>query len=284
MNYFLGIDARAASARRRLRGGTGRTVGLNHPVIGTTAITTNVWHHAAATYDGTTWSLYLDGVLDGTLTSACRPPRVRQHPARGLGTAMTSTGVGRWLLRRRHRRGRIWNVARSQAEIQAAMNTEITVRHRPARPLGPQRGHRHDRRQLRRPAAQRHAHERPDLGPARPTPPRPPLRPASTPPPATALVTLAWTANTEPDLAGYNVYRITTSPVPSRAPRSTARSSRRRPTLDSDRRQRHDRTTTPSPRCDAIGQRVLAVGRGRRRRRDRHRRLGPAASTARTTT
>ena len=34
---------------------------------GTTAVTSNVWHHAAATWDGTTWRLYLDGVLDTTL-------------------------------------------------------------------------------------------------------------------------------------------------------------------------------------------------------------------------
>ena len=45
---------------------TSRTpaAGGNHPVSGTTVVTSNVWHHAAATYDGTTWRLYLDGVLD----------------------------------------------------------------------------------------------------------------------------------------------------------------------------------------------------------------------------
>jgi hypothetical protein len=41
--------------------------GLNHPVCTAVipaqpAISTNTWHHAAATYDGTCWKLYLDGV------------------------------------------------------------------------------------------------------------------------------------------------------------------------------------------------------------------------------
>ena len=42
-------------------------------------VTSNVWHHAAVTYDATngTWKLYLDGVLDRTLVlaSAFQPKR-----------------------------------------------------------------------------------------------------------------------------------------------------------------------------------------------------------------
>ena len=52
-------------AGRRLRG-HGR--GVNHPVIGTAVISSNVWHHVAATYSSPTWNLYLDGALDKTLT------------------------------------------------------------------------------------------------------------------------------------------------------------------------------------------------------------------------
>ena len=59
MNYFLGIDARAALLVARLRG---HRDGLEPPGRGRTAVVDhNVWHHAAATYDGTTWRLYLDG-------------------------------------------------------------------------------------------------------------------------------------------------------------------------------------------------------------------------------
>ena len=44
-----------------------------------------------------------------------------------------------------------------------------------------------------------------------PTSPAPPSTPTSPAPPSTASVTLAWTPNTEPDLAGYKVYRATSS-------------------------------------------------------------------------
>ena len=80
MNYFLGIDA----ATGVLVADFEEPAGPNHPVAGTTAVTSNVWHHAAAVYDATTgtWRLYLDGVLDRTLAlgSAFQPqPRA---PAR----------------------------------------------------------------------------------------------------------------------------------------------------------------------------------------------------------
>ena len=49
-------------------GQSGSTPSANHPITGTTAIPVGTaWHHAAATYDGATWNLYLDGALDGTL-------------------------------------------------------------------------------------------------------------------------------------------------------------------------------------------------------------------------
>ena len=93
MNYFLGIDA----ATGRLvgdfeEGADGSSPGLNHPFSGTTTVTSNVWHHAAATYDGTSWQLYLDGALDGTLAVG-QPPRADSIQHAALGTAMTCTGA-----------------------------------------------------------------------------------------------------------------------------------------------------------------------------------------------
>src|SRR5439155_1007442 len=66
--------------------------GLNHPVAGATIVTSNVWHHAAATYDGTTWRLFLDGNQDGTLVVS-RSPRSDSIQHAGLATAMDSTGT-----------------------------------------------------------------------------------------------------------------------------------------------------------------------------------------------
>ena len=83
MNYFLGID----TATNKLavdfeEGATGSSPGLNHPLIGNTVVASNAWHHAAATYDGTTWRLYLDGVADGSLASGSRPGRTRSSTPR----------------------------------------------------------------------------------------------------------------------------------------------------------------------------------------------------------
>ena len=55
MNYFLGIDASTGTLVADFEDTAN---GGNHPVTGTTAVTSNVWHHAAATYNATTgtWS------------------------------------------------------------------------------------------------------------------------------------------------------------------------------------------------------------------------------------
>ena len=47
-------------------GPLGASVGANHPFVGTTSVGSGVWHHAAATYDGVSWKLYLDGELEAT--------------------------------------------------------------------------------------------------------------------------------------------------------------------------------------------------------------------------
>jgi hypothetical protein len=56
-NYFLGITSTGfigADFEDKVNGG-------NHPVWGTTMVPVGEWHHIAATYDGQTWKLYLDG-------------------------------------------------------------------------------------------------------------------------------------------------------------------------------------------------------------------------------
>ena len=134
MNYFLGINSlgtlgadfeECASATTGCP--AGGTAGLNHPVTGTTVIQNGVWYHAAATYDGQVWRLYLNGQLDAQLTlSGVRYPRWDSIQHAGIGTALNSTGVISGAFSGAIDEVRIWNVARTQTEIISTINSELT--------------------------------------------------------------------------------------------------------------------------------------------------------------
>jgi hypothetical protein len=127
MNYFLGIQGGKLAAD--YEEGTGQlSPGLNHPLIAATTVTANEWHHAAVTFDGTTLVIYLDGVVDGTLVvGPGRLPQWASIQHAGLGTALRSTGSAGGFFAGVIDEARIWNVARSAAEIRAAMDSEITA-------------------------------------------------------------------------------------------------------------------------------------------------------------
>ena len=132
MNYFLGIRASGRRARGRLRGGRGgRRPGLNHPVAGVTPIVNGAWHHAAATYDGTTWKLYLDGILETTL-SVGQPPQAASTQHGGARQRAHSTGRRAGFFDGVLDEARVWNYARTEAEIQSTANAQLADRRRPA--------------------------------------------------------------------------------------------------------------------------------------------------------
>ena len=90
MNYFLGIrasdnvlvaDFEEGTAHRLESSGHRRDADVD-----------NVWHHAAATYDGTTWRLYLNGALQTQLVVGAFTPRADSIQHAALGTALNSTG------------------------------------------------------------------------------------------------------------------------------------------------------------------------------------------------
>src|SRR3954463_4615998 len=123
MNYFLGIDATSGVLVGDFEDTAG---GVNHPVSGTTAVTSNVWHHAAATYDGTTWRLYLDGVLDRTLVVGSFSPESTSIQHAALGSALTSTGAAAGFFAGSLDKTRIWNVSRTGAQIRTARDAQLT--------------------------------------------------------------------------------------------------------------------------------------------------------------
>src|SRR6266540_3987819 len=215
MNYFLGID----TSTNRLaadfeEGASGASPGLNHPVFGATTVTNNVWHHAAATYDGTTWKLYLDGVLDGSLTVG-QPPRSDSVQHAALGTAMTSTGAAAGFFQGAIDEARIWNVARTQPQIQATKDLQIAG----GSGLIGRWGLNEGGGTTAATSAGTVNGSIVNAGwvagapvSADTTPPAQPQGLVATA--GDGSVSLNWTPNSDADLAGYNLYRATTSPVP----------------------------------------------------------------------
>ena len=121
-NYFFGIDGAtqvlAADFEDTINGG-------NHPVLGATKIWPGVWYHVAATYDGTTWNLYVNGTLDKTLVVGSFTPRADSIQHAALGAAINSTGVVTGAFQGQMDEPRIWKVARTQAEIQSTMGAPL---------------------------------------------------------------------------------------------------------------------------------------------------------------
>lgn len=110
-NYALYIkDGKLAFVSNAQCGWAG--TGANAP------ISVNVWQHVAATISGGTLKLYVNGVLKNTIVGI------------NIGSANTTAlWIGKSNLQSFNGamdEVRIWNVARTQAEIQAAMNVELS--------------------------------------------------------------------------------------------------------------------------------------------------------------
>ena len=125
-NYFLGIrPADGLLVADLEEGADAASPGLNHPVAGATPVTTNVWHHAAATFDGARWQLFLDGRLEATLAVG-QPVRWDSLQHLGLGTALDSTGAPHGAFAGVLDEVRVWDHARDAAEILAARDIPLT--------------------------------------------------------------------------------------------------------------------------------------------------------------
>ena len=125
MNYFLGIATGDVLVADFEEGAAGASPGANHPILGVTPIQNNVWYHAAATYDGTRWQLFLNGVLERELTVG-QPPRSDSIQHAAIGSALTSTGAAGGFFNGAIDEVRIWNVARTEQQIAEAISREIS--------------------------------------------------------------------------------------------------------------------------------------------------------------
>ncbi len=76
-NYFFGIDE---TSEVLVADFEDLATGLNHPVAGSTVVPVGVWQHAVATFDGTTWRLYLNGKRERSLDRRPGSPQ-RLDPA-----------------------------------------------------------------------------------------------------------------------------------------------------------------------------------------------------------
>ncbi len=122
MNYFFGINQKGnltADFEDNINGG-------NHPITGTSVLSENVWYHIAATYDGTTWRLYLNGSLETELLAGSFSPENLSIQHACLGTAMNSNGTADGFFAGILDEIRIWNYARTQNEIFSNINLQLS--------------------------------------------------------------------------------------------------------------------------------------------------------------
>ncbi len=135
MNYFFGIGTNNSGVPVLAADFEDYNNGLNHPIRGANAVGSNVWVHGAVTYDvaSSNWVLYLNGVRDYSTnisgTGLVLVPRYDsiQHAALGSslrtgGTTNASSGFFAGTMDE----VRIWNYARSDAQILTNHNRQIT--------------------------------------------------------------------------------------------------------------------------------------------------------------
>ena len=126
--YILSTEAQATAgsqgfAFRTIGNKIQLAIGTNtawSKVAGSTSLSLNTWYHVAATCSGTDIKLYVNGVLDGTATSAAMIPSLTNLR---IGDSPTWTGR---LFNGIISDLRFWNVVRSAADISATMNTSLS--------------------------------------------------------------------------------------------------------------------------------------------------------------
>jgi len=94
-------------------GGGWRNVSAAYPSM-------NAWHHLAATYDGATMKLYIDGILKNSVAQTGLIATNTNALALGTQPGFSTEYFGGYA-----DEIRVWNVARTQTQLQAGMNAEL---------------------------------------------------------------------------------------------------------------------------------------------------------------
>ena len=119
MNYFLGIRE---SDGVLVADFEDALLGINVPVAGVTPVTAGEWHHAAASFDGSTWRLYLNGNLEAILDTGGLVPRADSIQHAALASALNSAGEPNGFFQGYLDEPRIWSIARTQTDIRDTVN------------------------------------------------------------------------------------------------------------------------------------------------------------------
>ncbi|MCK5462779.1 MAG: LamG domain-containing protein, partial [Bacteroidales bacterium] len=88
---------------------------------GTTTITTNKWYHLAATYDGSNLRVFVNGEQEGITTAFDTMARTTLNFRIGARNAYVTTTNTNGIIDE----ARVWDIPRTQAEIQGSMNRTI---------------------------------------------------------------------------------------------------------------------------------------------------------------
>lgn len=115
-NYFLGIDA----AGRLVADFEDMETGGNHPIASTNALHIGRWTHVAASYDGASWRLYIDGQIEADL-AVDATPRFDSIQHFGIGQAYDSMGVPQGGFDGTIHGVRVWSRALAEVEIQSGV-------------------------------------------------------------------------------------------------------------------------------------------------------------------
>ncbi len=118
MNYGMGIrtDGKIGADFEQ----TGN--GFNRPVTSNGTVSLNTWNHLLVSYNGTTWGVYINGILDKTSAKnvSARSDSI-QHNA--IGTSMNSSGARGGYFSGKIAIARIYGRALSYAEVRNNYNS-----------------------------------------------------------------------------------------------------------------------------------------------------------------